>query len=246
MEVHFLRAPAANIPQTGCRLRVIKKFRRFVYRYLLNNRLGKWLLNLNFRWKYKSATDYWEDRYRNDGNSGTGSYGLLAAYKASILNKFVEQNSINTIIEFGCGDGNQLQQFKFPAYIGLDVSVTAIEKCIALFRDDSSKSFFIYNHKCFADNSGIFKAELALSLDVIYHLLEDEVFESYMHHLFSAAGKFVIIYAWNLEGKKNLHVRYRKFTSWIEKNIHGWILQSVIANEDPQPACDFFIYRRVE
>jgi hypothetical protein len=223
---------------------LIKKIRRFVYRYLLNNKAGKWILKLNFRSKFRSAADYWEKRYRNNGNSGTGSYGALAAYKASVLNCFIKENKIQSVIEFGCGDGNQLQQLQMPAYIGLDVSVTAIEKCISLFRNDASKSFFIYNGKCFADNSGIFKAELALSLDVIYHLLEDEVFESYMHHLFSAGDKFVVIYAWNLDGKKNMHVRYRKFTTWIETNIKDWALQSVIENKDPQPACDFFIYKK--
>ena len=38
------------------------------------------------------------------------------------------------------------------------------------------------------------RAELALSLDVIYHLVEDTVYESYMGQLFDSATKYVIVY----------------------------------------------------
>ena len=202
-------------------------------------------MNARFKSTYNSAAIYWEKRYQKNGTSGSGSYGALAAYKANILNKFVLDNLVKSVIEFGCGDGNQLKQYVFPAYIGFDVSITAIEKCAAIFKDDLSKSFFIYNSKVFVDHLSVFKADMCLSIDVIYHLLEDDVFEQYMHHLFSASEKYVIIYAWNVEAGKNLHVRYRKFTTWINVNINGWFLQQVIKNKDPQPACDFFVYSKV-
>jgi hypothetical protein len=218
--------------------------KRSLYKFLLNNKIGKFILNANFKTRFSTAADYWENRYSKQGTSGPGSYGSLAMYKAGVLNKFVTENNVSTVIEFGCGDGNQLQQFEFPSYVGLDVSITAIEKCIQIFKNDCTKSFFIYNHKGFADNQKLFKADLALSLDVIYHLLEDEVFEIYMYHLFSSSTRFVIIYAWDLDGQKSRHVRYRKFTVWVEKNIEGWYLARTIENKDPQPACDFFIYQK--
>ncbi|MEP6951276.1 MAG: hypothetical protein ABI863_18450 [Ginsengibacter sp.] len=220
----------------------MKKLKWFLYKSLFNNNVGKFILNAKFKTRYRSAADYWEKRYQKEGTSGTGSYGTLAMYKAGVLNKFVVENNVTTVIEFGCGDGNQLQQFEFPSYIGLDVSLTAIEKCIDIFKNDSTKSFFIYDHRGFVDNLKTFKAGLALSLDVLYHLLEDDVFEVYMKHLFSSSTRFVIIYAWDIDGQKSQHVKYRKFTVWIEKNIQDFHLIQTIENKDPQPACDFFIY----
>jgi hypothetical protein len=220
----------------------MSKVNQSVYKLLFTNKLSRFLVHTIFRIKYTSSTHYWEKRYREEGNSGSGSYGVPASYKAAILNKFVTDNNIIRVIEFGCGDGNQLKQFEFPSYIGLDVSITALEKCAHLFKDDLTKSFFIYNHVGFVDNLNTFNADLTLSLDVIYHLLEDEVYEKYMRHLFSSSTRFVIIYAWDIEGHKNRHVRHRKFTAWIERNIQNFNLLKTIENKDLQSACDFFIY----
>lgn len=43
------------------------------------------------------------------------------------------------------------------------------------------------------------KGDLALSLDVIYHLIEDEIFEKYMKDVFRASTKYVIIYSTDFE-----------------------------------------------
>ena len=72
-----------------------------------------------------SSVAYWEGRYRAGGNSGAGSYGRLATFKAGFVNGFVELNAIRSAIEFGCGDGNQLSLLSVPRYTGVDVSPTA-------------------------------------------------------------------------------------------------------------------------
>ena len=92
------------------------------------------------------------------------------------------------MIEFGCGDGNQLSLAEYPSYIGLDVSRTAIGLCQRRFSGDPAKSFFLYDGTCFTDRAGVFAADLALSLDVVYHLTEDAVFETYLRHLFAAGA----------------------------------------------------------
>lgn len=194
---------------------------------------------------FPGSSAYWEKRYRRNGNSGFGSYGDLASYKADIVNMFVKEKEIKSVIEFGCGDGNQLKQFTFSKYIGLDVSVTAIEKCRNIFINDLGKCFFVYNSAAFANYELVFKADLSLSLDVIYHLIEDDVFESYMVHLFSASSRFVIIYAWDVEGERRGHVRHRHFTKWIKQNVTQWHLVEKISNGKPVGACDFFVYEKV-
>ena len=222
----------------------MKRIKEIAYKVIFGGSLGRKLSNCNFESKYPNAANYWEKRYQRNGTSGNGSYGVLANHKATILNQFVIENDIKRVIEFGCGDGNQLKLFLFPEYVGLDVSSTAIEKCKNIFRDDLSKAFFIYNHDEFAGNPYFVKADCALSLDVVYHLLEDDVFENYMCDLFASSTRFVIIYAWDVEGKKNQHVRHRKFTEWIERNIKEWKIVSKIENKELPSACDFFIYER--
>ncbi len=142
---------------------------------------------------FNNSTDYWEQRYHTGGNSGRGSYGALASFKAKVLNDFVANNKVDSIIEFGCGDGNQLTLAKYPAYIGFDVSPTAIEQCRKLFATDSTKHFGLA--ETYAGES----ADLTASLDVIYHLVEDRLFNDYMNRLFDAAKRFVVVYATNYE-----------------------------------------------
>jgi hypothetical protein len=132
------------------------------------------------RLAFNSSADYWERNYRLGQTSGPGSYGALARGKADFLNDFVRTRELQTVTEFGCGDGYQLSLSEYPTYIGLDVSRSAINLCRKRFADDMTKSFFLYDGGCYVDHARIFSAELAISLDVIFHLVEDNVFEKYL------------------------------------------------------------------
>jgi len=195
-----------------------------------------------------NSANYWDERYRAGGNSGDGSYGDLARFKADVLNHFVEIHGIRSVIEFGCGDGNQLRLAQYPKYCGIDISAKAIETCRSLFREDSSKTFLPAQ----SDQVISQQAELALSLDVIYHLVEDDVYESYMQRLFEAASRYVIIYSDNEDKPREVaHVRHRRFSAWIEQNRPDWQLNEHIPNKFPyQPKtqlgswADFWIYSR--
>jgi hypothetical protein len=203
---------------------------------------------LRQRLEFTDSTDFWERRYARGGTSGAGSYGTLAHGKADFLNAFVRANSVVSVIEFGCGDGNQLSLAKYPSYVGLDVSRTALGLCRRRFADDPSKSFFFYDSSCFVDRVGLFKADLALSLDVIYHLIEDQIFEEYMTHLFNASNRYAIVYATNETAPTRApHVRHRRFSSWVDKNGPQWRLKEVAdgPGEGPRRA-DFFVYERVD
>jgi hypothetical protein len=203
--------------------------------------------------KFPGSQQYWETLYAEGGNSGEGSYSNLAAFKAEILNAFVADNNIASVMEFGCGDGNQLSLAKYPRYTGLDVSPTVIKKCIAKFKSDDNKSFFVYDSLAFQDNQGIYNAELCLSLDVLYHLIEDDIFNNYMNHLFAAAGKYVIIYSSNFQKAQKQHEIDRVFTDWVEANQSGWQLVKKIDNPykaDPKDPvhtskADFYIYEKI-
>ena len=209
--------------------------------------LGPFLVRLRRQFnKVSSSSEYWEQRYKSGGNSGAGSYDRLAEFKADFLNEFVEQHQIRSVIEFGSGDGAQLKRAKYPTYMGVDISMSAVERCRRLFAGDPSKQFFQLG----PETAGL-TAELALSLDVVYHLIEDSVFDAYMKRLFESATRFVIVYSNNIdEPWSGTHVRHRQFTRWIEAHRSDWRLLSTVKNaypyneEDPNPTSgsDFYVF----
>lgn len=198
--------------------------------------------------RFRGSQHYWKQRYAKGGTAGSGSCGRLQAFKAEVLNRFVKEHRITSVMEFGCGDGNQLRLANYEKYIGFDISQEALSICENIFHTDMSKDFRLI------DQYSGEVAELALSLDVIYHLTEDSIFDQYMVRLFSAATRFVIIYSSNRNEQDKVqapHVKHRKFTDWIAKNIHRWRLIQHIPNVHPQlnaagegSFAEFFIYKK--
>ena len=201
---------------------------------------------------FPGSAEYWEQRYASGGNSGQGSYGRLAEFKAEVINNLVRESGVESVIEFGCGDGNQLELANYPVYVGLDVSEKAVAMCKKKFHDDASKRFFLYNPLCFDDTAKEHKADLAISLDVIYHLVEDKVYDTYLKHLFGSAGKYVIVYASDKDEPGRFyerHVRHRNFTKDIAERFPNWALSQKIKNKyfagegfGETSLADFFIY----
>jgi SAM-dependent methyltransferase len=190
---------------------------------------------------FQSAT-YWEKHYAAGGNSGPGSYGKHAEFKAEVINRFVKEQGVVSVVEFGCGDGNQLLLAEYPFYTGLDVSPCAVDLCRTKFANDRSKTFALYEPAAFLPKKELFHADLALSLDVVYHLVEDDVYEAYMRDLFQSATRFVIVFSSNLAPdlgeptpieRLAPHCRFRKFSKWISANAPNWRLDDVIPNRFP-------------
>jgi len=201
---------------------------------------------LRQRLAFSDSAHFWEENYVRGWTSGPGSYGALAEGKRRFLNDLVRERGVRSVIEFGCGDGNQLSLGEYPSYIGLDVSPTAIRLCQARFASDPTKSFFLYDGACFTDKAGIFTADLALSLDVVYHLTEDDVFDSYLRHLFAAGQRLAVIYSTDSEiGGTAPHVRHRRFTSWVEAHCPQWRLAEISRGPGTERArADFYVYER--
>ena len=192
-----------------------------------------------------STTDYWENRYRKGGNSGSGSYGKKATYKASVVNEIIKKYDISFMLEFGCGDGNNLHFFEVDRYLGFDISKSAIEICIKKYLKDQKKSFIYYQPNLF--KAGALKAELTVSLEVIFHLIEDSTFQKYMNDLFESSSKYVLVCSTNEHNKNNnsIHLKHRKFTNHIPS--HFSLLEHI---ETPSSLkaqgflSDFYLFRR--
>ncbi|RPF42143.1 hypothetical protein EDD70_2886 [Hydrogenoanaerobacterium saccharovorans] len=202
--------------------------------------------------KIGSSSAFWEEIYANGGNSGTGSYNRLAKFKAEVVNTFLKEQGVLTTIEFGCGDGSQLSLINYPNYVGVDVSSNIIEKNKIKFINDRKKTFYC----TFTERDKYInqKYDLSISMDVIFHLLEEDVFSNYMNDLFSVSKRYVIIYSSNHEEyTKWPEYRHRKFMRYIQENIKGWILKQFIPNKYPYvigreevtSASDFYIFERI-
>lgn len=199
---------------------------------------------------FPGTLEYWETRYRDGGDSGSGSYNRLAEFKAGFINRIVKEYSVASVIEFGCGDGNQLLLARYPMYLGFDVSKTAIQKCRRAFAGDGSKSF-----RLLSEYRGE-KADLSLSLDVVYHLIEDSLYDSYLRTLFDSSLRLVIIYSSNDESLNAKygggHVRHRVFTDWVGANRPEWTLREKQHNEYPfnpedrdnTSLADFYVFHK--
>ena len=187
----------------------------------------------------------WEKRYRSGGNSGAGSYGVLEEFKRNVINDLIEENNIASVLDLGCGDGNQIKLLKLKKYTGFDISKTIIKKCQNIYKNDKTKNFVHYNGLDIDNN---YSSELGLSLDVLYHLMEEDMFFKYLKNLFTLSNKYIIIYSQNknhgeIETNPNGHIKGRNFTDYVENTFKNWKLLKKIDQKYPElSSADFYIY----
>ena len=203
------------------------------------------------RVRFTDSQRYWEERYANGGNSGSGSDGRLAQGKAAILNQLVAVRQVNTVLEMGCGDGSQLSHASYPKYVGVDVSPEAIATCRRRFADDTTKRFIL------SGAESLPTCDVGLSLDVIYHLVEDGVFVQYMNTLLRHSARMVVLYTSDSDhylppGRSAAHVRHRPVCEWMSSQAHWKLVERIanpfpfdVANPDETSFADFYVYERV-
>ncbi|WP_137111280.1 class I SAM-dependent methyltransferase [Rhodobacter sp. SY28-1] len=173
---------------------------------------------------------YWRDRYEAGGNSGAGSYGRLAEYKAGFINDLVKTHEVQSVIEFGSGDGNQCSLLTIENYTGVDISPAVVTACRKRFAGRENWQFLTDAE--YQVNPA--QADMSMSLDVIYHLVEDAIFERYMETLFSASRRFVLVYSSDTDTpSRATHVRHRSYSNWIAAHAPAFAL--VEAFEQPYP-----------
>jgi len=188
---------------------------------------------------------YWEDRYAIGGTSGAGSYGVLAEFKAEIINKYIKDNNLTSVIEFGCGDGNQLKYMNYEKFLGLDVSQTAIDICKKKFKGDKTKNFIVYNPKNF-DRKLLPESDLVICLDVLYHITNDDEFEKTLQEIFSCSARFVILYTTLYKTKNNAdpHIKNRNLMPYLDKFTNYKIDAIVPQKHKDLSLADFVILKK--
>ncbi|MDA9863793.1 hypothetical protein N9C70_01855 [Flavobacteriales bacterium] len=193
---------------------------------------------------------FWESRYATGGNSGAGSYGRLAEFKAEVINQIIQEKGIGSVVDWGVGDGNQLTMLNVANYLGVDVSQTVVNAARDRWAYDSSKKFIHVSELPLER-----KRDLSMSVDVIFHLVEDRIFNQYMQRLVDGSDCYVLVYSSNYEGTKiaGHHVRHRKFTVWMKANAPEFRLIEETpnrypfdeSNQDNTSFADFYLFERL-
>jgi hypothetical protein len=182
-----------------------------------------------------SSENYWKRRYKRGGNSGAGSYGRLADYKSEYINDLVSRYGVESVVEIGSGDGNQASEYTFSPYTGIDLSAKMVAECRKRFSDRKDWNFSTASEWVLKPH------DMSMSLDVIYHLIEDGVYEAYMNQLFNSALRYVLIYVSDKDTQHSAkHVKHRNFSEWVAENRGDWELLEapkhpfpMIAGSDP-------------
>lgn len=186
-----------------------------------------------------NITEYWERRYRNGRTSGAGSEGDAAEAKAAYVRNLLERERVDSIIDWGVGDGTVLKMTdtRIP-YLGIDVSRTIIGRIKVAFTNQPEKRFLLAS-----EYTGR-QADLAMSLDVIFHQVDDADYEQHLGLLFGSAQRFVLIHSSNHDGGRTAeHVHWRRFTPDVMAWHPQWYLED--APDDPE-AVGFYLYRRID
>lgn len=174
---------------------------------------------------------YWNRRYASGGNSGSGSRGKLVDFKAEVINSLIKEYNVLSLLDLGCGDGYQLKEYKVPLYYGYDISEEAIKLCEHQYKDDITKIFGIYGLHPLPI------VDMAISMDVLFHITDTKLLEDYLNDLFGAANKIVVIYAYDYNAsdkdKFSSHYQPVSFTPIIKNQHPEWTLVKSIKNIFP-------------
>lgn len=201
-------------------------------------RVRNWMLRPFF-----NSARYWQRRYSSGRTSGAGSRGANAEYKAAFINEFIRSHGVATVIEFGFGDRVQLEMCEYSGYLGFEVSRTAILERRRQFRGNVNRRF-----KHLDDYAGE-TADLTVSLDVLYHLVERRVYEEHLTKLFEASRRHVLIFstAFDCTARTARHAKHRNFLNWIEENCSGWRSRAVAPPrvDRRDAAADFYLFERI-
>ncbi|MBO7746128.1 hypothetical protein I8J29_18110 [Paenibacillus sp. MWE-103] len=189
---------------------------------------------------------YWEDAYKGGATSGSGSFGDLAAFKAEVVNGLVARYNARRVVEFGCGDGNQLRLMRYPSYLGLDVSASAVRMCAERFASDESKSFMLYRPGLLV-NRGFLEADMTVCLDVLYHITDEADYRATLKDLFGPRPEVVVLYTRLTRGDEPQVVEtirdrdvFHDLAAFQDYFVHEIIPQRFKA----QSSADFIILRR--
>jgi len=166
-----------------------------------------------------SSSDYWERRYRAGGHS------VLVLRHLAAFRPESSTASWRTTRSRTCWTGLRRRQCcrccRRRIYRGGRFAGGA-----GGLRHASRKHRFV----AFDALDTSLRADLVLSIDVIFHLVEDSVFASYMHALFAHARGMCGVFQHLDSDWSSPHVRHRRFTDYVADCRPEWRLLAHLPN----------------
>lgn len=180
--------------------------------------------------------EYWDGRYKERLGSGEGSRGDLLEYKAKYLNDLFKKYEVESVFDFGCGDGYLANLLECKQYFGVDISQHAAQQCRELVK----KPNFVFEQGHFGNyGADVIKrkfnnlfgvdVDAVMCIDVLYHIMDENLVEIVLQSMFGAKAKIVITYTIpnkNMDGKKHGGIFHFNTNRILDKVTQGYLLIS--------------------
>ncbi len=163
---------------------------------------------------------FWDQHYRDGRGSGSGSVGVIRAWKWSIINECVLGGGhiLDDVIDVGCGD-LVFWRDTFPAkYTGIDISEYQIEKNMLHPNYKQYMKFICAPAEIYISMD---KSPVVLCMDVLQHILDDSAFKLIIYNLTQYSSKWIFIHAWTKNPWKHqvtdgVYQTYRNFNDYTD------------------------------
>lgn len=169
---------------------------------------------------------YWRSRHERSGQI-LGGWEAADDWKVELLNVLTRKHHIASVVDYGCGDGRIGARLVAPVYTGVDVAPAALDRARAA-RPDAE--FRLLHPDAVPP---VIPADMAISTDVVYHLVEDARYDDHLRALFGSARHVVVIVSSDEELQVVEHVRHRRVVDDVLARFPGWRLRATVP---PPPA----------
>lgn len=168
----------------------------------------------------------WEARYRGGNNSGDGSYGRSGQFKSDTMNRIVREHGIKSVVDIGCGDGEQIKDFAVESYHGFDVAPTAIDWCRQRYVNRPGFRFDM------AGSVPVEESDLVMSLDVLFHLVDENEYHQYIRSLFGHSEYVLVSTRVIGNGLIGTHVIHRDDVAEINRLVKDYTIVDIDLFDD--------------
>jgi hypothetical protein len=139
------------------------------------------------------ASDYWDHRYRSGGTSGLGSVGEEREWKWSVIDSYVQD--LDDVVDIGCGDLSfwENRREHLPddfRYFGLDVSGAVVDRNRRRYPD------WRFHVGDASDPIPGIEGRIVLCLDVLFHILDNEVYDRIVENLTRYSSEWISLSTW--------------------------------------------------
>lgn len=146
---------------------------------------------------------YWDNRYKNGGDSGYGSYGPQLVNKLNWIKNNIKD--IKSICEIGCGDfnlGSKLCCIFNAQYLGFDISQFIVDR----------NNFLYQQYFKLMDHDKVPKSDLLVCVDVLFHITDEQEYERMLNTLKNKWTKYLVMTAYERDDNETAsHVKIKKF-----------------------------------